>query len=96
MKERHECKAEVHDSHCDGWASNRDHFTPVCLIKKLKLNKELLSSEENLTWVNKKCHALKDAVTPQILQKAKRGRGVWGYDEFMQIWRLELKKCLKN
>lgn len=70
MKER--CQAEIHDSRCNGWATSRDHFTPRCLIKLLRLDKRLLTSEENLIWMNKYCHALKDSTTPLVLLQSRR------------------------
>ena len=70
--ERHRCEAEVHDERCNGWADSRDHFSPRALIRGLKLDKNLLKSEENLVWMNKYCHRLKDLHTPDVVFQAKR------------------------
>lgn len=83
MKERVPCEAEVHHPtflNPDGsvafhWGLSEDHFTPKCIVRRLKLDKRLLRSPENIIHSHPLCHALKDRVTPEVLQECLAQQG---------------------
>jgi hypothetical protein len=69
-----ECSADYHSEHCpcvkctrtdcgDCGATNQDHHTPRCLMRRANLH---LPDRENLQWLSRECHALKDRCTPQL------------------------------
>lgn len=69
-----ECSAEYHHENCpcvecprtncgDCGATNQDHFTPRCLMKRINQH---LPDRENLQWLSRVCHALKDRSTPLL------------------------------
>lgn len=69
-----ECTAEYHSEHCpcikcvrtdcgSCGATNEDHFTPRCLMKRIHQH---IPDRENLQWLSLECHALKDRSTPKL------------------------------
>ncbi len=63
------CEAEIHHKNCLGYADTVDHFSPKCIekIRKAKdpfYDPSLLDSPENLIPMYRKCHDMKDRVTP--------------------------------
>lgn len=45
-------------------ATNEDHFTPICVGKKIGWTYKEIGRPENKQWLSRPCHVAKDRSTP--------------------------------
>jgi hypothetical protein len=62
-----------HARGCNGVGYTRDHLTPRCIARAWKWSRKQMDSPENIQWLSRECHNIKDKPTPEKLYWVKRG-----------------------
>ncbi|MCK9370906.1 hypothetical protein M0R04_13430 [Candidatus Dojkabacteria bacterium] len=78
------CEAPIHVDGCNGQGTTDDHFTPRCILRKLKIK----DTPENHQWLSIPCHRAKDKDTPlrnQVLGLEKQGI-IFSFEEHRKIF----------